>query len=202
MLFELFTSYVKLQGGFFVSKRSSLFTPQVLTASAACLAIAVTLSLFPLYPMPQGGSVTPMCMLFVALPGYFFGPVIGFTSAATFGLLRLMIKTPVVLHPAGIALDYILGYGALGVIGFFKGRKNGLFTGYGLGVMGRFVFSTISGYVFYRQWAGDQNPWAYSAIYQIGYLGPEVFITIIIISIPVVHSAIDRVNGMLQKRVA
>ncbi|MCL2701986.1 MAG: energy-coupled thiamine transporter ThiT [Defluviitaleaceae bacterium] len=184
-----------------MSRKSNLFTPQVLTASAVCLAIAAALSMMPMFRMPQGGSVTPLCMLFIALPGYFFGPAAGFTAAISFSILRFIIRTPDLLHPAAILLDYILGYGAIGVAGFFQGKRNGLFTGYGLGVLGRFAFSTISGYVFYRQWAPEgQNPWAYSSLYQISYLGPEVFITVLIISIPVVQTAIERVNTMLQRK--
>lgn len=177
------------------SKRRSPFTTRSLTASAVSIAIAVALSMITLFPMPQGGSVHFCTMLFVALPGYFFGPVVGLVSAMVYGLIDFILK-PYFYHPMQFLLDYILGFGVLGVTGFFANRKYGLYNGYVLGVVGRFIFSTLSGVIFFYMYAGDQNVWIYSMGYQITYLGPEAAITIILLAVPVVQSGIDRVKRM------
>jgi thiamine transporter len=167
----------------------------MLAASAACVAVAFALSLITIFRMPQGGSVHPGSMLFITLPGYFFGPVAGFTSAAAFGLLDFIFN-PSFYHPVQFLLDYILGFGAFGVAGFFKNRKYGLYNGFILGVALRFVFSTLSGVIFFAEYAGDQNVWIYSMGYQLAYLGPETAMTAVLLAVPAFQSGIDRVKKM------
>lgn len=78
----------------------------------------------------------------------------------------------------------------------FSIRKNGeLQIGYVVGVFGRFIFSTISGIVFFASYAPEgMNPILYSLGYQASYLVPEAVITLIIISIPPVAKALARVK--------
>lgn len=173
--------------------RKRVFTTRSLTISAASIAMAVALSFIPLFTMPQGGAVHPCSMLFVALPGYFFGPIPGFIAAVAYGAMDFILK-PVFTHPVQLLLDYIMGFGILGVTGFFASRKSGLLSGYILGVVGRYICSTISGVVFFYMYAGDQNVWIYSLGYNATYIGPEAAITIILLAIPTVADAIDRVK--------
>ena len=64
-----------------------------------------------------------------------------------------------------------------------------------VGVFGRFIFSTISGIVFFASYAPEgMNPILYSLGYQASYLVPEAVITLIIISIPPVAKALARVK--------
>lgn len=46
-------------------------------------------------------------------------------------------------------LDYILGFGALGLSGVFSKSKHGLVKGYIIGVIGRFICSFLSGWIFF-----------------------------------------------------
>ena len=67
--------------------------------------------------------------------------------------------------------------------------------GYIVGVIGRFVFATISGVVFFAAYAPEgMSPLAYSAGYQASYLVPEAIITLIIICIPPVSHALAEVR--------
>ena len=92
-------------------------------------------------------------------------------------------------------LDYPLAFGALGLAGFFNKKKWGLQIGYIVGVIGRFVFATISGVVFFAAYAPEgMSPLAYSAGYQASYLVPEAIITLIIICIPPVSHALAEVR--------
>ena len=176
--------------------RKNIFTTKALTFSAASIAIAFILSLFTVFKMPQGGSVKLFSMFFVCLPGYFFGPVIGILSSVSYGILDLILN-PYITHPAQLILDYILAYGALGLSGFFMGKKHGLYLGYLTGVFGRFVFSTLSGVIFFYMYAGEQNVWVYSSIYQIQYIGIEAAITMVVILLPVFKNGIERVRRLV-----
>lgn len=94
-----------------------------------------------------------------------------------------------------ILFDYPLAFGALGLSGFFHNRGYGLQMGYVVGVLGRFVFSTLSGVVFFAAYAPEgMNPWVYSALYQGSYLGAEGIVTLVIISIPPVAKALETVK--------
>lgn len=91
--------------------------------------------------------------------------------------------------------NYPLAFGALGLAGFFNKKKWGLQIGYVIGVFGRFIFSTISGIVFFASYAPEgMNPILYSLGYQASYLVPEAVITLIIISIPPVAKALAHVK--------
>lgn len=115
-------------------------------------------------------------------------------AGAAYGLLQFLID-PYVLSLPQVLLDYPLAFGALGLSGFFSNRKFGLQIGYTVGVLGRFIFSTLSGVVFFAHFAPDgMNPWVYSSLYQGTYLGMEGIVTLVIVSLPPVAKALDMVK--------
>ena len=92
-------------------------------------------------------------------------------------------------------IDYPCAFGALGLAGFFAGKKHGLQIGYLAGVLGRYVFAVISGVVFFGAYAPEGTPAiVYSLGYNATYLVPEAVITLIVISIPPVANALARVK--------
>lgn len=92
-------------------------------------------------------------------------------------------------------IDYPLAFGALGLSGFFAGKKHGLTLGYLSGVIGRYVFAVISGVVFFGAYAPEGTPaLLYSLGYNASYLVPEAIVTLIIISIPAVAKALGQVK--------
>ena len=164
-----------------------------LTIGALCVALAFVLNQISLYQMPMGGSVTPFSMLFIVLAGYILGPMWGIMSGIAMGLLNTATGAFVV-HPMQYLLDYILGFGALGLSGFFRNARFGLHIGCIVGILGRFTMSFLSGYFFFYMWAPDGMNYAlYSFLYNITYIGPELVATLAVISIPVVKNAIERV---------
>ena len=48
-------------------------------------------------------------------------------------------------------------------------------------VLGRMIAHVLSGVVFFSEYAGDQNPWLYSILYNGGYLSIELIVSLIII---------------------
>lgn len=165
---------------------------KILVYCAMCIALASVTSMIKLFSFPTGGSITLCSMLFAMLPGFFFGPVVGIIAGVAYGVLQF-IMDPYVLTPVQAVLDYVFAFGAFGLSGFFANQKNGLRLGYLAACAGRFFFSFLSGWVFFGEYAWEGwNPAAYSAVYNLIYIGAEAIITLIILSIPAMSNAMQR----------
>ena len=165
---------------------------KILVYCAMCIALASVTSMIKLFSFPTGGSITLCSMLFAMLPGFFFGPVVGIIAGVAYGVLQF-IMDPYVLTPVQAVLDYVFAFGAFGLSGFFANQKNGLRLGYLAACAGRFFFSFLSGWVFFGEYAWEGwNPAAYSAVYNLIYIGAEAIITLIILSIPAMSNALQR----------
>ena len=174
-------------------KKTALTTKQ-LVYSAMAIALAVVCSMIKLFEMPMGGSVTLLSMLLIALIAYWYGPYVGIMTAVAYGLVQFVLS-PIFYTVPQMLLDYPLAFGALGLAGFFSGKKGGLQCGYIVGVIGRFIFATISGVVFFASYAPEgMHPLAYSVGYQASYLVPEAAVTLVILSIPPVAKALSRIK--------
>ena len=187
-----------LIAGLLLSKRGERkkMSAKQLAFCAVALALAMVTSMIKLFRFPFGGSVTLFSMLFICLIGYFYGPGTGILTAVAYGVLQFILG-PYIYTPIQVVVDYPLAFGALGLAGFFWKSKNGLLKGYIIGVVGRWVFSVISGWVFFGEYAWDG--WAalpYSLCYNGAYIFAEAIITIILISIPPVKKAINYVKNM------
>lgn len=174
-------------------KRASLTTKQLVYCAMA-IALAVVCSMIKIINMPMGGSVTLLSMLFIVLIAYWYGPYVGIMTAVAYGLVQFVTE-PIFYTIPQMLLDYPLAFGALGLAGFFNKKQYGLQIGYIVGVIGRFIFATISGVVFFGAYAPEgMSPLLYSITYQASYLAPEAVITLIIISIPPVAKALAHVK--------
>ncbi|MDO5401935.1 MAG: energy-coupled thiamine transporter ThiT [Eubacteriales bacterium] len=185
---------------FLFGKKSNVkFNTKQLVFSAVSIAIAFALSYVKLFSMPWGGSITLCSMLFVCLVGYFYGQRMGLTAALCYGLLQLLQDGgSYIIHPFQLCCDYLFSFMALGLSGFFANKKNGLVIGYLVGILGRLVFLSLGGYIFWMSYMPESFPASLSAIYPIVYNGSfiavEGVITIIIISIPAVSKAIKKIK--------
>lgn len=174
--------------------RKTALTTKQLVFSAAAIALAVVCSMIKLVNMPMGGSVTLFSMFFIVLIAYWYGPYVGLMTAVAYGLVQFVTE-PIFYTIPQMLLDYPLAFGALGLAGFFHKRNHGLQIGYAVGVFGRFVFSTISGVIFFASYAPEgMNPLLYSAGYQASYLVPEAAATLMIFSIPSIANALSHVK--------
>ena len=176
------------------SENKAKLTTKQLTYSAVALALAMVCSMIKFANLPMGGSVTLCSMLFIVLIGYWFGPYVGLTTAFAYGLLQFVVE-PIFYTLPQMLIDYPLAFGALGLAGFFAGKKHGLQLGYLVGVIGRYIFAVISGFVFFGAYAPEGTPAiVYSLGYNATYIVPEAVITLIIISIPAVSKALTQVK--------
>lgn len=174
-------------------KKAALTTKQ-LVYSAVAIALAVVCSMIKFANLPMGGSVTLFSMLFIVLIGYWYGAYVGIMTAVAYGLVQFVME-PIFYTVPQMLLDYVLGFGALGLAGFFAGKKHGLTVGYLVGVFGRYVFTVISGVVFFGSYAPEGTPAiVYSLGYNASYIVPEAVMTLIVINIPPVAKAMALVK--------
>ena len=119
-------------------------------------------------------------------------------AGVAYGLLQMIFDTYVVSLPQ-VLLDYPLAFGALGLSGFFSEKKNGLIIGYLVAITGRFLFSFLSGVVFFGMYAPEgMSPLVYSAAYNGSIMYGEGILTIILLMIPAVKSALATVKDQAK----
>ena len=173
-----------------------------ITVSALCLALAFVLSNIKLFKLPMGGSLTVFSMFFVTYIGYLYGPRVSLSAAFAYGLLQ-MIADPYIISVPQLLCDYILAFGALGLAGFFHNSKVGMLKGYFAGIFGRYVFSVLSGVIFFADYAPEgSSALGYSLTYNASYIGAEAILTIAVMAIPAVRVALHRIKAeALEKSV-
>ncbi len=189
---------VFLLGGLFLIGRqlSGRKLTRQLVFSASAMALSLVLSELRLFRMPMGGSVTPCSMLFLVLIGYWYGPAAGILTGFSHGILQLLLD-PMIYSLPQLLVDYPLAFGALGLSGCFCLKRNGIFWGSVLGIAGRCCFAILSGALFFASYAPEaMNVWWYSFLYNGGYIGTELLITLIIVSLPPVKKALASVTAL------
>jgi len=150
----------------------------------AGLAIALTyiLSLIILFQLPQGGAIHPASMAPLIFFAFRWGGRKGILVGVVYGMFHFLLGLKFTIHPMSIILDYLMGYGILGIAGFIRPSACWkIAAGTLLACMGRCALSIISGAVIFAAYAPKgQNPWIYSAIYNISYIVPEMILTVIV----------------------
>ncbi len=179
----------------FGSKRK--FSAKQLSFSAMAIALAMVTSMLKLWDMPMGGSVTLFSMLFITLIGNWYGFGVGLTTAIAYGILQLVID-PYIISLPQMLLDYVFAFGALGLSGIFTNSKHGLVKGYLAGILGRFVFATLSGYIFFPTFMPEffDSAIIYSICYNGAYIGAEAILTLVLICLPPVNKALKQVKSL------
>ena len=177
------------------SENKKILTTKQLVYSAVAIALAIVCSMIKFSSLPMGGSITLFSMLFIVLIGYWYGPSVGIMTAVAYGLLQFVLE-PIFYTLPQMLIDYPLAFGALGLAGFFHKKKFGLQIGYIVGVIGRYVFAVISGYVFFGAYSPEGTPAiVYSLTYDATYIVREAIVTLILISIPAVSKALSVVKS-------
>ena len=181
-----------------IESKSLHFDTLSLTISAVLIASSFVLSMFTMFRMPQGGTVTPFSMLPIAVVAYLLGTRTGVMAGTSLGLINLIVN-PYVIHPLQLLLDYPIAFASLGIGGFARDTKAGLPLVYLIGIFGRFICSTASGVIFFASYAEGtgMNPLLYSVVYNGTYIGAEGAITILILLLPPVKAAMARLKEQL-----
>lgn len=161
---------------------------RMITEGGVLIALSALLSNIIIYQAPYGGSVSAGSMVPLLLFAIRWGVLPGFFVGGVYGLLDFLLK-PYFYHPLQFILDYPLAFALLGLAGLGYIYKNGkglnqdisIVIGVGLGIFGRLVSHVLSGVVFFAEYAGTQNPWIYSIIYNASYLIPEFIISVVVL---------------------
>ncbi|MBO4580554.1 MAG: hypothetical protein J5715_10410 [Clostridiales bacterium] len=190
--------------------------------------LAVIFSYFVFLTPDEGGIATFMSMAIIALVGYYYGPVPGFITSILFGAAMFFLHSQMPTEDViarfvftlfggqsywGEVADYVIGYGLMGITGFFafdkdlKAKRKGLMMnknfiiGFGIAALLRFIEGIWNCYYFYDLKKG--SVWAnlgYSTWYSFWYIGIEVILSLIIILLPPVSSAIRYIGECATDR--
>jgi thiamine transporter len=186
---------------FVIARNKRRWTVHMLVAGAVCLALSFVLSYIRLYRMPQGGSITPASMLPIMIFAYTFGVAPGMLVGFAYSLLQ-MVQDAFFVHPVQLLADYVIPFAGLALAGVFRDsaalpRATRLAVGMLLATVTRVLCHTISGAVFFAEYAGDMNPWVYSIVYNSTSAGLDGLICIVIALIPPVSKAIESIRQKL-----
>lgn len=186
-----------LVGGLIARSSSRRMSTKQLVYCGVAIGLAFITSYFRLFKLPFGGSVTLFSMLFICLIGYWYGIKTGILTGLSYGILQFL-QDPYVLSPFQVCCDYVFAFAALGLAGLFCRSKNGLVKGYLAGVIGRGVFHSLGGYLYWMAYMPDNFPKSLGALYPIiynySYLLAEAAITIVILMLPPVSKAMAEVK--------
>ena len=174
-----------------------------LVESALMIALATVLSLVPeLLPLklwPNGGSITPLSMLPIALVAFRYSVPWGIGTGCVYGLIQMILGAENLSYGTSwyavvaiILFDYIIAFGVLGLAGIFRNKfhsknpriqsmEQPLEITAGVVVSGllRYACHFISGVTVWRTWDHGVAPEIWSLFYNGTYMVPEIVLTAI-----------------------
>lgn len=157
--------------------------------------LSIVLNNIVIFTMPQGGSVTLLCMLPIVLAGYIYGARTGLLVGISVGLMNLMLGGYVV-HPFQLLLDYPIAFGVLGLGAVVRNKgKYAIVLAYIIGLLLRYSSHVLSGIIFFGEYAPKGfSAVTWSLLYNGTFLGVEGLVTIIILLIPPVSNSLERIK--------
>ena len=179
------------------TEKNRTFSARRLAYCAMAVALAYVTSFIKPFELPYGGSVTLLSMLFIVLVGNWYGVKTGVLVGFAYGVLQFL-QEPYFLSLFQVCCDYVLAFAALWLSGLFRKRKNGLLIGYIAAVLARGFFHSLGGYLYWMDYMPENFPQSlrtlYPIIYNYSYLLAEGVITVIIIRLPAVSNALERIR--------
>ncbi|MGI6776893.1 MAG: energy-coupled thiamine transporter ThiT [Acetivibrionales bacterium] len=172
-----------------ISKRAA-FNTKIIAYGAIAIAASFVLSFVKVIQFPNGGSVTVASMLPLFIFAFIAGPRAGVAAGLCYGMLQF-IQEPYLVHWTQFLLDYPIAFAMLGLAGLF--RKN-MYAGAVAGSAGRLLCHFLSGVVFFAEYAGDQNVFLYSFLYNSSYILPDAVICMGILAISNIREIINRMS--------
>lgn len=138
----------------------------------------------------QGGSIS-FVMLPILIIAVRWGVIAGMTTGLLIGILQMFFGA-YILHWAQALLDYLVAFSVVGLAGVFR-RKiiqaanevnkkkivRYIVLGIILGGILRYAAHSLAGVVFFSEYAGNQNVWVYTLIYNGSYMIPAIILTAI-----------------------
>ncbi len=186
--------------------KSGLLT---LTECSLMIALATVLSVFPLFEMPYGGSITLASFVPIVVIAYRHGAKCGLGTAAVASLIQMLLGLKNFSYfttwESLVALaifDYVIAFTVFGLSGIFrKPLKN-----QGLAIVAGALFASVVRYICHvisgaTIWAGLSIPTEaaliYSLSYNATYMIPETII--LVLTAGYLASALDFRRGELRR---
>ena len=186
--------------------KSGLLT---LTECSLMIALATVLSVFPLFEMPYGGSITLASFVPIVLVAYRHGAKYGLGTAAVAAMLQMLLGLKNFSYfttwqslVALAVFDYLIAFTVFGLAGCFrkllKNQSLAVVTGALFASVIRYICHVISGATV---WAGLSIPTeaalGYSLSYNATYMIPETII--LVLTAGYLASALDFRGGELRR---
>ena len=147
-----------------------------LIETAILVAMAYVLSLIKLWTLPNGGSITAVSMLPLVILGLRRGPKWAFAGCFVYGVIDYVLGTKYGFSIISLLCDYLFAWTAMGVAGFFRGKKWGIWAAIPAACFARFIFVFISGVTVWAEYAEGIPAPLYSASYNGSYIGIEMIL--------------------------
>ncbi len=163
---------------------------RILVESAVMIALSTVLSVFAVYKLPFGGSVTLLSQLPIILIAYRHKTRQGLFTGIILGAIQMILGADNFSYVSGIGAmtilafsDYIAAFGVLGLGGIFRKRFNSpvleLALGCVISSLMRYLCHIISGVTIWSAYAPEtQTVLHYSVAYNASYMIPELIITV------------------------
>lgn len=182
---------------FVVARNKQKWTTRMLANAAICMALSFILSYIRLFKLPQGGSVTLASLLPIVAFAYSYGTASGLVVGFAYGCLQ-MIQDPWIVGVIQALLDYPLAFGCIALAGIARKLpdKYGWLVGVLLAGIGRFICHTLSGVVFFAEYAEGTglSPLMYSVSYN-SFVFVDLAICAVVIAFPQVRKALRRMTA-------
>ena len=172
------------------------WTARMIANAALCLALAFVLSYIKLFDLPQGGAVTAASLLPIIAFAYGYGLAPGLVVGVAYGLLQ-MIQDPWIVTPVQAILDYPLAFACIALAAVARKLPDswGWLAGMALAAVGRFVCHTLTGVVFFAEYAEGtgMTPFVYSVSYN-SFVFVDMAICAVVMAFPQVRGALKRMT--------
>lgn len=162
---------------------------RMLCEGAILIAVAQILSMIKLWEMPWGGSVV-LAMVPLVLFAVRWGLGSGLTAGFAFGVLQFLFDGGFAIGWQSIIGDYLLAFTVLGLAGLMKGKRGGIYLGTVIGGVARFLVHYVVGATIWAEYMPESflglamdNPWFYSLLYNMLYMGPNILITLLVFAL-------------------
>ncbi len=161
----------------------------ILTECAIMVALGVVLSMFAVFKLPNGGSVTVASMVPVIIVSLRHNVKWGLLTSITYALVQMAIgfypppTGDMVSFALVVLLDYVIAFGVLGLAGSlaspFRHPMAKVAIGGGVVLSLRFLCHFVSGILIWSSFAPEGQPvWLYSLVYNASYMLAELIITL------------------------
>jgi thiamine transporter len=179
---------------------------RLLAEIALTIALCAVLKLWRIQlPWNFAGGDISLVMLPILILALRRGVIPAAIAGAAFGVIDFFFE-PYAVAPIQVLLDYPVAFALLSVAGFGSRQYRALSSSGRrvaaeavavpwmiLGAGARFASHFVSGIIFFGSNAPEGTPvWAYSALYNLGYIVPSLIVTIVaaLFVLPVLQAAI------------